>query len=99
MKIYPVFYVSLLEPATTDPLPGQIQSPPPPVIIDDEPEWEVDEIVDSRLHRRTLEYLAHWIGFDELTWEPANMFANAPSVVKRFHTAYPAKPHPRSLPK
>jgi len=99
MKMHLVFHVSLLEPAATDPLPGQIQPPPPPVIVDDEPEWEVDEIVDSRLCVRTLEYLAHWIGFDKLTWEPANMFANAPSIVKRFHTAYPAKPRPRSLPK
>jgi len=99
MKIHPVFHVSLLEPAATDPLPDQIQPPSPPVLVDDEPEWEVDEIVDSRLRGRTLEYLACWIGFDELTWELTNMFTNAPSVVKRFHTAYPAKPRPRSLPK
>jgi len=59
MKIHPVFYVSLLEPTATDPLPGQIQPPPPPVIVDDEPECEVDKIVDSRLCGWTLEYLAH----------------------------------------
>jgi len=99
MKIHPVFHVSLLEPTTTDPLPGQIQPPLPPVIVDNEPEWEVDEIVDSRLRGRTLEYLARWIGFDELAWETANMFANAPSVVKRFYSAYPARPRPCSLPK
>ena len=44
MKIHPVFHVSLLEPATTDPLPGQIQPPPPPTIIDDELEYKVDEL-------------------------------------------------------
>jgi len=98
MKVHPVFHVSLLEPVTTDPLPGQVQPAPPPIIVDDEPEWEVDEIVDSRFHGRTLEYLACWVGFDELTWEPANMFANAPSVVKRFHTSYPTKRRPRTLP-
>jgi len=99
MKIHPVFHVSLLEPAATDPLPGQIQPTPPPIIVDDELEWEVDKIVDSRLRGQTLKYLAHWIGFDELTWETANMFTNAPSVVRRFHTAYLAKPHSHSLPK
>jgi len=47
MKIHPVFHISLLEPASTDPLPGQIQPTPPPVIIEEEPEWEVEEILDS----------------------------------------------------
>jgi len=99
MKVHLVFHVSLLQPAATDPLPGQVQPAPPPIIVDDEPEWEVDEIVDSRFRGRTLEYLARWVGFDKLTWEPADLFANAPSVVKRFHTSYPAKPRPRTLPK
>jgi len=92
IKVYPVFHVSLLEPAATDPLPGQVQPSLPPIIVYDEPEWEVDEIVDSHFRGRTLEYLARWVGFDELTWEPADMFANASSVVKRFHTSYPTKP-------
>jgi len=38
MKAHPVFHVSLLEPAATDPLPGQVQPAPPPIIIDDEPD-------------------------------------------------------------
>jgi hypothetical protein len=54
IKIHPVFHISLLEPASTDPLPGQPQPPPPPIIVDDEPEWEVDEIVDSRFVGKTL---------------------------------------------
>jgi len=96
MKVHPVFHVSLLEPSATDPLPGQVQPAPPPIIADDEPEWEVDEIVDSRFCSQTLEYLARWVDFDELTWEPADLFANALSVVKGFHTSYAAKPRPRS---
>ena len=46
MKIHPVFHVSLLEPAADDPYPGQTQSPPPPVIVDGDEEWQVDEILD-----------------------------------------------------
>ena len=57
MKVHPIFHVSLLEPATSDPLPGQLQPPPPLVIIDEEPEWEVNEIVDSKFMGKTLRYL------------------------------------------
>jgi len=38
MQVHPVFYVSLLEPAAQDLVPGQQQPPPPPVEIDAEQE-------------------------------------------------------------
>src|SRR5258705_1246640 len=98
MKVHPVFHISLLEPAATDPLPDQVQPLPPPVIVEDkEPEWEVDEIVDSKIVGRTLKYLVRWVGYTDLTWEPSTLLANAPSVVKRFHQSYPSKPRPRNL--
>ena len=57
MKVHPIFYVSLLEPAALDPLLGQLQPPPLAVIIDEEPEWEVDEIIDSKFMYKSLRYL------------------------------------------
>ena len=38
IKCYPVFHVSLLEPAATDPLKGQKRPQPPPIIVDDKQE-------------------------------------------------------------
>jgi len=99
MKIHSVFHISLLEPASTDPLPGQIQPPPLSVIIEDEPKWEVEEILDSRIVGKTLQYLAHWVGYNQSTWEPANLFGNSLSVVKQFHNTYPNKPRLQTLPK
>ena len=57
IKVHSIFHVSLFKLATSDPLPGQLQPPPPPVIIDEEPEWEVDKIVDSKFMGNTLRNL------------------------------------------
>jgi hypothetical protein len=58
IRIHPVFYISLLEPAQPrdEPILGHIQLPPPPIIIDDEEEWEVKEITDSYYQQKQLQY-------------------------------------------
>ena len=64
MKIHPVFHASLLEPTLSNPIQGRSQPPPPPVVINGEEEFEVENIIDSRLNRRHLEYLVDWKGYD-----------------------------------
>ncbi|KAI9190668.1 uncharacterized protein BJ171DRAFT_68891 [Polychytrium aggregatum] len=51
MKIHPVFHVSLLEPAKDDKIPGRPPVPLPPIQVDDHEEWEIEAILDSRIHR------------------------------------------------
>ena len=48
MKIHDVFHTSLLRKTADDPLPGQVNEPSPPVIVDNKEEWEVDDILDAR---------------------------------------------------
>ena len=48
IKIHDVFHPSLLQKASTDPLPGQHNNPAPPVIVHNEEEWEVNNILDAR---------------------------------------------------
>ena len=61
---HPVFNQDLLLPFKPSVYPQQ-QSPPPPdpTLIDNEEEWEVDFIKDSRWTnrlRRSVQYLVHW---------------------------------------
>ncbi|KAI0990988.1 hypothetical protein K3495_g17199, partial [Podosphaera aphanis] len=94
MKIHPVFHVSLLEPYANDPVIGQTQSPPPPIIVDGEEEYMVKEIYDSRLTKQFgLQYLVKWIGENDPTWEPAVNLDDTVAV-EIFHNDYPSKPGP-----
>ena len=54
MRIHDVFHPNLLRPAAEDPLPEQHNDLPPPVVVNDEEEWEVDDILDAKKHGRRV---------------------------------------------
>ena len=99
--IHPVFHVSQLEPSVPNTIPNHIQPPPPPVEIDDELEYEIAEILDSKIdnHRRCkLLYLVRWTGYkgtdEENSWLPATELDHAQEIMSDFRTHYPNKPGP-----
>src|ERR1700710_88853 len=95
MKIHNTFHISLLEPYSDNKFPSQEHHPPPPIEIDGEPEYELEEIIDSRLYRNHLQYRAKWTGYSpehDKTWSPAENFNNAKIAIRRFHHHYPNKP-------
>ena len=77
-------------------LVGLDTAPPPPIEIDEDLEWEVEEILDSRLNRRRkrFEYLVRWSGYHDPTWESADKLSNAQQAIVDFHRRYPHKPRP-----
>lgn len=93
-KIHPVFHVSLLEPYTANTIPGRVIPPPPPVEVEGELEYVVEDVVDSRRFRNKLQYLVQWHGYNEVSWEPANHVEHSPDLVTAFHRRYPNKPGP-----
>ena len=68
-------------------------SPPPPIVIDGEEEWEVEEILDSRWHRKRFQFLVKWKGFsrEHNSWEAASD-VKAPDLVTEYYRKHPAAP-------
>jgi len=71
-QLHPVFNVVKLSAALEDPILGRKpQALPPPIVIDGEEEWEVEEILNSCWHRRRFQFLVKWKGFsrEHNSWE------------------------------
>jgi len=100
-RIHPVFHTSLLEPYHPNRIEGRTQPPPPPEDIEGEMEYEVEEVLDSRIRHGKLEYLVDWAGYppEERTWEPAENLLHADEAVATFHRHYPQRPTQEDVPK
>ncbi len=59
MKIHPMFHVSLLEPYHVFTIPRKIHDPPPPIEVNGEYAYEVEDILDSRIFNHQFQYLVH----------------------------------------
>ncbi|KAJ1578391.1 hypothetical protein NDA11_005217 [Ustilago hordei] len=99
MKIHNVFHVDRLEPYVANTIPNRVQPPPPPVEIESDVEYEVEQILDSKVdhrYRDPLFYLVRWVGYgpDHNSWEPASNLTHAGDLIAEFHTANPTRPSP-----
>ena len=100
--VHPVFHVSQLEPAIPNTIPNWTQPPPPPVEVDGKLEFEISEILDSKIdcRRKTckLLYLVQWSGYEgtdeETLWLLATELGNATELLDKYHSQYLDKPGP-----
>jgi hypothetical protein len=69
MKIHSMFHVSLLELYHAFTKLRRIYDPPPPIEIDGEHEYEVEDILELRISNRQFQYLIHSCGYDVRTQE------------------------------
>ena len=85
-SIHPVFHASKLAPYTEALIPGQKPSPPQPVEIKGNEEWEVEKILQHRKRGRKVEFLVRWKGFgrDDDTWEPESNLGNSAELLSEY---------------
>ena len=89
-KIHNVFHATLLTPYKEMALNGNRNQEPTPELINGQPEWEVEQILCVRCHRRQVQYLVRWKGFSEAhdSWELASN-VHADELIKEFYKRHP----------
>jgi len=90
--IHNVFHASLLLPYKETAAYGPNFTRPPPDLIENEEEYEVEAIINHRHHgrRRQLQYLIKWKGYlsSDNTWETAEDM-HTDDLVKEYHRCHP----------
>ena len=93
-KVYPVYHISLLDPYHRNEITGRRSPSTQPVVALRDDIWEVGQILDSRVHRRRVQYLVRWKGSspNEDTWEPDyNIIAGSEESVKDLYRDNPGQ--------
>ena len=92
-RIHDVINISRLR-LYKEPSAGQQVTPPESVKVEGQPEYEVEEVLDSRLKKGKLEYLVKWSGYTDKynTWEPVSNLENSKKAIADFHRENPSAP-------
>jgi hypothetical protein len=87
-KIHNVFHASLLTPYKETEQHGPNFMEPPPDIIEGEPEWEVEQVLQSRRfgRQKKKQYLVRWKGYSPAhdSWVDEGDI-HAPELIQEFH--------------
>ena len=85
LRVHPVVNVRRLV-KYREQVEGQKKIPPPPVEVDGEKEYEVEEILDRQERRGKIRYLVKWKGYtaEENTWEGLENLKNAREKIEEF---------------
>ena len=85
-KIHSVFHAVLLKPYKETEQHGPNFIGPPPDIVNDEEQYEVERIINHRKRGRSTQYLIRWKGYSALddSWEPEANLENAKEILEQY---------------
>ena len=85
-RIHPVFHVSALKAFHRSPEFDRQETPPPPVMVDGEEEYEVEAILRHKGQGARRLYQVLWKGYPitEASWEPESHLRNAPRILEEY---------------
>jgi len=85
-KIHPVFHASELSSYKETEIHGPNFPEPPPDIINQEEEYEIEAIKTHKVKNKKLEYLVSWKGYSTAddSWLPEKMLKHAQTLLKAY---------------
>jgi Chromo (CHRromatin Organisation MOdifier) domain len=92
MRIHNVFHVDILSPYKTTEVYGEPYMHPPPILEEEEEEYEIEAILDMRRYgrKKTLQYLVHWKGYPHSNDSWVNhKDLHAPDLLKEYYLNSP----------
>ena len=98
--VHPIFHISQLKLSHPSIILNRVQPLLPPIEVDGEIKYEVEEILNSKIDRRRchcqLLYLVRWAGYtgtdEQTSWLLATELDHASKLVTGYHMKYPNKP-------
>ena len=101
-NVHDVFHASLLLPYRETTTHGPNFTRPPPDLIENQEEYEVEAIINHRYYgrRRQLQYLIKWKDYpsSDNTWEGAGD-VHADDLLRNYHRRHPLKPLKDGIPR
>ena len=92
-KIHDVFHVDLLTPYRETEFHGPNYARPPPDLVGEEEQYEVEQVLDERNHGhwKKKQYLVKWKGYPDSDnqWLDAKDMDNAQELIAEFHNSHP----------
>jgi len=89
VRVHPVFHISVLKPyheAANERFPNRNHARPPPVIIDEEEEYEIEGILAHETKYGKTRYLVKWKGYplSDASMLPESSFKNAQDILQAY---------------